>query len=51
MARGITVIEVEEEVGGGPIVGRVTAFCSNHKHNRALLRAIEAEKMAELQAS
>ena len=38
-------------LGGGPIVGRVTAFCSNHKHNRALLRAIEAEKTAELQAS
>lgn len=28
-------------LGGGPIVGKVTAFCSNHKHNRALLRAVE----------
>ncbi len=34
-------------LGGGPIIGKVTAFCSNHKHNRALLRAIEAEKTAE----
>lgn len=38
-------------LGGGPIVGKVTAFCSNHKHNRALLRAIEDEKTAELKAS
>jgi len=28
-------------LGGGPIIGKVTAFCSNHKHNRALLRAVE----------
>ncbi|MEX1155167.1 UDP-3-O-acyl-N-acetylglucosamine deacetylase [Parvibaculum sp.] len=38
-------------LGGGPLIGKVTAFCSNHKHNRALLRAIEAEKTAELRAS
>lgn len=33
-------------LGGGPIIGKVTAFCSNHKHNRALLRAIEEKQLA-----
>lgn len=33
-------------LGGGPIIGKVTAFCSNHKHNRALLREIEEQKAA-----
>lgn len=33
-------------LGGGPIIGKVTAFCSNHKHNRALLREIEERKAA-----
>lgn len=28
-------------LGGPPIIGKVTAFCSNHKHNRALLRALD----------
>lgn len=33
-------------LGGGPIIGKVTAFCSNHKHNRALLRELETRKIA-----
>lgn len=33
-------------LGGGPIIGKVTAFCSNHKHNRALLKAIEKDRAA-----
>ena len=33
-------------LGGGPVIGKVTAFCSNHKHNRALLREIEEREAA-----
>jgi UDP-3-O-[3-hydroxymyristoyl] N-acetylglucosamine deacetylase len=28
-------------LNGAPIIGKVTAFCSNHKHNRALLAALD----------